>query len=317
MTEQPTDKPGRLATFDAWMSANPWHPRITPFAVYILFLALLGLDGLFERLADITHAAAPVSELFTTLAAGWKHPATYAVVYTTQCTLVVLLMWRYRRLTPELNVRFHWLALPTAVLLTVAWVLLGFGYNLVFSGEARPPADPQMFERMRDQSPTFMHVSLGLRLLGMSLVVPLFEEMFVRSAALRGMHSARQTGIGIVQVLCDLPMIGDWLMHTKLGQRALDQPGMFTRQLERTPLGDVSLFAVFASTLVFLVSHMPRDWMGCVACGVVWCWLVWWTNRSSLPAERRLGLGPVVWSHGLTNALLWGYTVVSGDWQFL
>jgi len=46
---------------------------------------------------------------------------------------------------------------------------------------------------------------------------------------------------------------------------------------------------------------------------LVWCALVWWTNRGS----HRLGLGPVIWSHAITNALLWGYTIWSGDWQFI
>ena len=302
-----------MAKIDAWMAANPWHPRLAPFGVYIVFLALIGLDGLFEKLAEITGA----NGLFVSLAEAWRHPATYIVIYTFQCSLVVAMLWRYRRLTPELNLRFHWTVIPSAVGLTAAWVALGYGYNLVFDGVARPEADPHMFEKMRDQSEPLMQLGLWLRLLGMSLVVPLFEELFVRSGCLRGMHSARETGLGIAQVLCDMPVIGDWLMNTGLGHRAMDEQPMFTHQLETTALGNVSLFAVFASTVVFMVSHVPRDWMGCVACGVVWCWMVWHTNRASLPEEKKLGLGPVVWSHGLTNALLWGFTLWSGDWQFL
>jgi hypothetical protein len=36
-----------------------------------------------------------------------------------------------------------------------------------------------------------------------------------------------------------------------------------------------------------------------------------------MPASGRLGLGPIIWSHGLTNALLWLYTLTSDDWRFL
>ena len=45
--------------------------------------------------------------------------------------------------------------------------------------------------------------------------------------------------------------------------------------------------------------------------------MVWVTNRESLPEGKRLGLGPVVWSHGLVNAGLWAYTYYTDDWQFL
>jgi hypothetical protein len=37
------------------------------------------------------------------------------------------------------------------------------------------------------------------------------------------------------------------------------------------------------------------------------------TNRGG----RQMGLGPVIWAHGLTNAALWGYTLYTGDWRFL
>ncbi len=33
--------------------------------------------------------------------------------------------------------------------------------------------------------------------------------------------------------------------------------------------------------------------------------------------QRKLGLGPVIWTHGLCNASLWAWTIYSGDWRFL
>jgi hypothetical protein len=36
-----------------------------------------------------------------------------------------------------------------------------------------------------------------------------------------------------------------------------------------------------------------------------------------LAATRARGLGPVVWTHGITNAALWAYTLYTDDWRFL
>ena len=44
-------------------------------------------------------------------------------------------------------------------------------------------------------------------------------------------------------------------------------------------------------------------------CALAYCLL--------LSVTRAKGLGPVCWAHGITNALLWGYTVYYGNWQFL
>ncbi len=253
----------------------------------------------------------------------------YPALYLVQCVVVVWLLWRYRRLIPEMNWRFHWLAVPTGLGLFVAWVGLGYGYNTIFYGElrVRPLDEDDTFGPMAAAAPALLWATLVLRLLGMAIVVPMFEELFTRSAVIRGMSDARKTGIGVVQLLCDMPIIGDWLTHTDWGRRAGVRHGMFTHQLETTPLGRVTMFGVFASTLIFTLNHIPRDWAGCIACGLVWCALLWWTNRESLAVEKRRGLGPIIWSHGITNAALWAWTVfghhlpphlgLGGDWQFL
>jgi membrane protease YdiL (CAAX protease family) len=176
-------------------------------------------------------------------------------------------------------------------------------------------AEPHYFQTMRDEYPGTFAVGIGLRLFGMSLIVPFIEEIFNRSLCLRAMHSAKKTGVAVLQVLHDLPGIGEWLMHKPAIKRAAQQPAMFTQQFHDTPLGQVSMFAIAASTFVFMLNHVPRDWLGAITCGVLWCLMVKWTNRAG--RNRKLGLGPVIWSHGLTNALLWGYTLYSGDWQFL
>lgn len=283
-----------LARLDAWTDANPWHPRILPFFVYIALMAVL---------------------MFLPENATVFYPAIYAV----QCGLVVWLLWRYRKRMPEFNWRFHWLAVPTGIGLVFAWVYLGYGYNLIFKGglETRPLAEDETFGTLHEASAALFWGALILRLLGMSIVVPMLEELFTRSAMIRGLSDARKTGIGVIQLLCDLPIVGDWLTHTAWGKKAGTKPGMFTQQLIETPVGKVTVFGVAASTLIFMLNHLPRDWAGCIACGVVWCVLLWWTNRPALPPEKRKGLGPIIWSHAFTNAALWVWTLQTGDWQCL
>lgn len=326
MTDDKPQPDAPLAKLDAFMADSPWHPRLVPFFIYIIL-------GLF--VLGLAVAAAPVTRPF---------------VYTLVVALVCVLLWRYRRLTPELNIKFHWLAVPTGVGLLFAWVYLGYATNWAAREVADVPylgpavdfcvgttsavstADVEARElhpiqRGRTQFGDIWYwATMVLRLLGMTLVVPLFEELFIRSAVLRGTISRSKTWRGILQVLHDLPIVGGFVSGTKAGQAADAAPPAFTEQFKATPIGMISVFSVIASTVVFMLSHQRRDWLGCVACGVVWALMVWWTNRprkqkgetwESLPPGGRYGLGPVVWSHGITNALLWAWTLRVGDWQFL
>lgn len=281
------------------MASNPWHPRVAPFFVYIIGLTLTGLVT-----GETIHT-----------------PALYLPVYVIVCVVIAAMLWRYRKLTPELNVRFHWSVIPSAVFLTAAWVALGYGYNQLFHGELlKQPLDDEAtvpFAALHAQSAALFWVTFAVRGLGMSIVVPLFEELFTRSAMLRGLHRWRLTKTGLIQLAADMPLLGDVIAEHPAVVKAHGEPPALTTQLSQTPLGRVTVFATAASTLVFMASHGTRDWAGCVACGVVWCVMVGWTNRASLPPEKRLGLGPVVWSHGLVNALLWGFTIYTNDWQFL
>jgi hypothetical protein len=162
--------------------------------------------------------------------------------------------------------------------------------------------------------PVLGNVTLGLRLLGMSIVVPMFEELAYRSAVLRSFRHPRDVGVAILQLLGDLPVIGDIIMKTRASQEADRIRRPMALAFDKTPLGVVSVFSVVASLLLWcVVSHMPRDWPGTIACGLPFIWLTVITNRG----QRKMGLGPVIWAHGLTNAGLWLYTVITHDWRFL
>ncbi len=317
MTDQAETKPSParppLDGLDRWMAAHPWHPRVVPLIVYLLMLALI----------QFVPDHPPVSYL-------------QPVLYVMQCAAVLWLLWRYRRLLPELTFTFDWRAVPVGVGVFIAWVLLGWltvgefsqRWDALLAGEpiglihyGSPPLDkPALATNAADgpydfRDPAMMGLAVGwtalvLRLLGMSIVVPLFEELFTRSLLLRSFHNPRRTAIGLLHFFLDLPVIGDWLVHTRLGRRADAHGAVFGPEFERTPLGALSVFAVAASTFVFMLNHTVRDWPGTIACGIAYCLLVGVTGRTK-------GLGPVVWAHGITNALLWAYVVATGDWQFL
>jgi membrane protease YdiL (CAAX protease family) len=296
-------KGGLLVGMDRAMGDGPWLVRLGPLLLWVGCMMVVGM------------------------ARDWD-VRTLPYLYTVQCVLTVGMLWRYRKLMPEVTLWFHWSVVPSAVFLTVAWIILGWWAGGEFSQRwdwlmQGMPTDhvvnldrePHYFETMRGEYPWTFTVGMGLRLLGMSLIVPFIEEVFNRSLCLRAMHSMRKTGVAVLQVVHDLPGIGEWLMDKPAVKRAAQQEPMFSKQFYETPLGKVSVFGVAASTLIFTANHVPRDWMGAITCGVLWCLMVKWTNREG--RKRKLGLGPVIWSHGLTNALLWGYTLYSGDWQFL
>lgn len=309
-------RPRWLAALDEMMGVSPWHPRLAPFFLWIIVMAGSGwLRGY----------------------AVWTWPVLYAI----KCAAVCWLLWRYRRWISEVNWRFHWGAIPTAIFLLIAWIGLGWlmagefsprfdallagepettslGYDDPAAAPALATTEPTFFQKMQRGElpgafPGLFAISMALKLFGMAVVVPMFEELFTRSAILRGFQKWQQTKVGLIQLGCDLPILGDWLLHTDAGDRATKQPPALTEQLKHIPVGALSLCGVIVSTVIFTASHLTRDWPGAIVCGLVWCGLLWWTNRGRL----KLGLGPVIWSHGLVNALLWGYTLWSGDWQFL
>lgn len=278
MNQDQYTSPGRL---DAWMAQHPWHPRLLPYVLYVAFLPLVAV-------------------------AADKMPLLYPILYVGQCLLVAYLLWRYRKLTPELTIQFHWLAIPVGIAVCAIWIGLGHGMIQRFPDRFDTSGEPHLFMQM---SPSLKWMSLSLRLLGMSLLVPLFEELFIRSLLLRSFHSFKQVAIGMIQWGQDIPVIGDWLMHTNIAQRADAHDLPFAKMFNQTALGTLSLTGITLSTLIFTLGHNMRDWPSAIACGICYCIL--------LRLTRQKGLGPVIWAHGITNALLWLYCITTNNWQFL
>ncbi|MCC6579536.1 MAG: CPBP family intramembrane metalloprotease [Phycisphaeraceae bacterium] len=275
---------GPLGRLDAWMAQHPWHPRVMPFVVYVLMLPAIHQARLW-----------------------W--PPSYPLLYIVQCGLVGGLLWRYRGLMPELSWRFHWLAIPVGAGVMIAWVALGYGTTCVWPALSSAEEHTPFFTTLEPAA--LRWTALGLRLLGMSLLVPMFEELVMRSLLLRSFRYFRRTATAVFQLAEEIPILGDWLLHTPLAKRADHHQHPLKYQFETNPLGVLSVFGVAASTFVFMIHHVPRDWAGCVVCGVAYCLLL------AATCKRKADLGPVIWAHGITNALLWGYVLFTGDWQFL
>ena len=264
------------------MRLHPGHPRTVPFLVYCLFLGLA------------MYLVQP------------EAPALWPLICLAQSAAVLWLLWRYRRLMPELTLSFHWLAAVVGVAVAAMWVAVGLWMVRTFPNQYAADNVDDPFKAM---GPTLWYISRGLQVVAISVVVPLLEEPFVRSFVLRAVHRFRPTLLALTQVARDLPVIGDRIGRTTLGQEADRQGHILAEQFEINPVGRLSVFGVVVSTLVFTLYHGQRDWPAAVVCGVAYCLL--------LAATRKRGLGPLIWAHGITNAVLFGYCAATGDWQFL
>jgi hypothetical protein len=276
-----SDQPPMIGS-DAWAAENPWHPRITPWLVYLLLLTVA-------------------------LSARQWQEWTYVPIKLLQTAVVIYLVWRWRTLLPELTWRVHWMVLPVSLALTGGWIYLNALMLWLFPALAN--GEPSYFANLYNQDVGLFWLAAIAHLIAMCVAVPIVEELFNRSLLLRSLHRPRVTAIGILQVLVDVPLIGDLLVRTRLGKMAVEQPPVLARQFAATRLGQLSVFGVAASTTVFMLVHATVDWPGALLCGVTWCLL--------LHRTRHLGLGPVIWSHALVNLLLWLYVVSRGAWQFM
>lgn len=278
----PGPGPGGL---QGWLDAHPWHPRFAPLLLYVIFLSII----------------------------GWARsiaPSSYPVLYAVQCIATALLIYRYRRFVPEISFSFHWLLIPIAIGAATAWIGLA-----LMMAHLWPDAFGSAGKSFFDEMPApVAWISLAFRLLGMSLLVPVVEELFFRSALMRSLHKPRPALYALVHFAEGLPIIGPMVLRSKISQEADAQTRPLADMFHATPLGAISPFSLLIVPLLWCVlSHTMRDWPGTIVCGLAYAWLCYITNRPG----RTLGLGPVIWAHGLTNAILWGYTLATGDWRFL
>ncbi len=232
---------------------------------------------------------------------------TYVPIKLLQTAAVLYCVHRWRTLLPELSYRFHLAVLPVSAALVGGWIALNRIMLTWFPALA--DGEPSYFERLYEHDVRLFWFSAFAHLIAMCSAVPIVEELFNRSLLLRSFHRPGPTAIGIIQLLQDIPLIGDLLARTRWGAAAAEQPPVFAREFAATPLGQLSVFGVAASTVVFMLVHATADWPGAILCGVTWCIL--------LRRTRHLGLGPVIWSHAIVNLMLWLYVVSQQAWHFM
>lgn len=275
-----------MAGIDRWAAAHPFHVRVLPLIVYVALIPLIGL-------ARDLHES------------GIGHPIAYII----QCAMPAYLIFRYRKLMPELNLKFHFIAIPVGLVSAYVWIELG-----KWMGQINPErwGEPGMsfFNEMNE---TVAWVAFCLRLLGMTIVVGLVEEVFFRSALMRGLHRPIPTRDALVQILTDIPVLGSYLTNFKAIRKIDKQRNLLLNEFNNNPLGVISFFNLIVVGMIWSTVHMMRDWPGTIFCAFTFGFVVYWTNRG----DKKLGLGPAVWTHAITNAGLWGYTFYFDDWRFL
>ncbi|MCG8642781.1 MAG: CPBP family glutamic-type intramembrane protease [Desulfobacterales bacterium] len=126
-----------------------------------------------------------------------------------------------------------------------------------------------------------------LRLLSASLIVPVFEEIFIRGYIFRAAYQwdilRKRTGA--------VPAINEMLEH---------------RTIEDVKPGAWSVMAIVVSTVAFTAGHVTMEWPACIAYSLILCWLY----------IIRKDLLSMIVAHGITNLGLALYVRYSGHWGF-
>lgn len=146
----------------SWTSVGPISSRVIPFAVYMLFMAVVDLIGQFA-------------------------PETFDLrwLYGAKVGLVAYLLWALRKHYVELSglslLGFKsWLsAISIGVLVFVAWINLDAPWMLL-------GGPSQGFNPGQGAEACLLMVT---RIVGAALVVPLMEELFWRSFLMRWIHN--------------------------------------------------------------------------------------------------------------------------------
>jgi hypothetical protein len=126
-----------------------------------------------------------------------------------------------------------------------------------------------------------------LRLFSATLIVPVFEEFFIRGYILR---VALQWDINRQNHKMDSPL-----------NKTLDHD-----RLDDVKPGAWSVMAIGISTIAFAAGHLPVEWLAAVAYSILISIL--WILRKDL-------LSCMV-AHGTTNLALGGYVYFTGQWGF-
>ncbi len=174
-----------------------WVPFVLPMLAFLVFTT-------WEPKANLgkNRGTVPGSESVATPRKPLESPAeterglpqlTYPIVYTMKVVATLIMIGFAVPVYRAVPWRLHWAAVPVGVIGTVAWVgiakvqlasraLVGMGLADWVNMGARPGFNPlSAFDQSTGQLAAF----LGIRFLGLVLVVPLIEEFFLRGFLMR------------------------------------------------------------------------------------------------------------------------------------
>ncbi len=219
---------------------RPWLPYVAPMAV---FLVLTTAEGWLP---------AP---------SGTSPKTFYPPFYALKIVLVALTCWLTRSTWSDLKPWPGWkataLAIGLGVLVTVLWVGLDEYYPVFDKVGTRAAFNPNLL------NPGAKLGFLAVRMIGLVLIVPFFEELFWRSFVVR------------------------WIID----------PDRF----REVPIGQVTPLAGAITAGLFALEH-PAEWLPALLTGALWAWLLHRTRSVSAcfvsHAVANLGLGVYVLSSG-------------------
>jgi CAAX prenyl protease-like protein len=119
---------------------------------------------------------------------GMLLPVDPYVLYPIKTLAVGAILWYYRKAYTEIQINFSWLAVGVGILTFVVWVVPEGWYPQIGSSQFDPFATGGGWQA---------YVLIGFRLLGAVIVVPVFEELFWRSFALRWLINEDFTSVPI------------------------------------------------------------------------------------------------------------------------
>ena len=213
--------------------SRPWLPYVAPMAT---FLILTSFEDWLPKGAE------------------GPHPTYYPLFYAFKIAVVATVCWLTRSswgdLSPRPSLKSLGLATGLGILVTILWVGLDGLYPVYGSVGSRAGFNPNVL------SPASRVGFLAVRMLGLVLVVPFFEELFWRSFVVR------------------------WIID----------PDDF----RKVPIGRITPMAGAITAALFAVEH-PAEWLPALLTGGLWAWLLHQTRSVSAcfvsHAVANLGLG--------------------------
>jgi membrane protease YdiL (CAAX protease family) len=194
------------------------------------------------------------------------------ILYTIKLVVVPgLLIWAWKWYIPLTGPKIKWISCVWGIIFGIIGLVLWCGLYAPFT-------DP------KDGAP-WSDLGFALRLLTAGLVVPIFEELFMRGFVFR------------------VALQWDLLRRKKA-------PNPFSDALDKASIFDVapgqwSIYAIVISSIIFAAGHLVAEWPAAIAYGLLMGLL--WIFRKDLIS--------CIVAHGVTNIGLALYVYYFGRWE--